>query len=116
MAFSGLSSAGVSGKMLALPTSGKYPPPSVALRQFNPAKTNGFTRLTKLLTPEEVGDMLRFSLSTVYRLVAERQIPFRRISGSLRFDETEIVDFINRGTVKPMVDVMSMKYEHAKDT
>jgi excisionase family DNA binding protein len=56
----------------------------------------------RLLTPDEVADLLRVSKTSVYRLVERRALPFFRVSGLLRFDQEDIEAFLGAGRVAPM--------------
>lgn len=56
----------------------------------------------KLLTPDEVADILRISKTGVYRLVERRVMRFYKISGVLRFDRRDIEAYIRRSCVEPM--------------
>ena len=58
--------------------------------------TLGFT----LLTPREAADMLRLSKASIYRLVEKREIPFHRVSGSLRFSQKDLEEYVSRGRVE----------------
>lgn len=48
-----------------------------------------------LITPEEVASILRMSKSSIYRIIEKRQIPFYKISGSLRFRKSDIDKYID---------------------
>jgi len=56
----------------------------------------------RLLTPDEVADLLRISKTGVYRLVERRVIRFYRVRGVLRFDLNDIQDFLREGCVEAM--------------
>ena len=43
-----------------------------------------------LLTPPEIADLLRVSLTTVYRLVNGRELPFYKVGQRLRFRRSDI--------------------------
>lgn len=45
---------------------------------------------TRLLTVEEVAELLRLRPRTIYNMVSRRQIPFRKAGRQLRFAEAEI--------------------------
>jgi len=55
-----------------------------------------------LLTPDEVAKVLRVSKISVYRLVERREIRFYRVCGLLRFDLSDVANFLNAGSVEPM--------------
>lgn len=56
----------------------------------------------KLLTPKEVADLLRISMTGVYRLVEGRKIRFYRVHGVLRFDLRDVEEYLRQGCVEPM--------------
>ena len=50
--------------------------------------------MKNLLTVQEVAEMLKISVSTLYRWVNKREIPFVKLGGKLRFNEDEIKTFV----------------------
>lgn len=54
----------------------------------------------KLLTVNEVAAILRVSNMTVYRLVKSRQIPAIRVGKNYRIKESEVNDYLSRGSQK----------------
>jgi excisionase family DNA binding protein len=56
----------------------------------------------KLLTLQEVADLFRVSKPTIYRMVESRILPFYRIVGSLRFNEDEMLSYLEGQRVMPM--------------
>jgi len=54
------------------------------------------SKRTVFLTPEEVAEWLRISKQTLYRLTGQRRIPFVRVGGAIRFDESDIQEYIER--------------------
>ncbi len=56
----------------------------------------------KLLTLQEVATLFRVSKQTVYRMVESRILPFYRIVGSLRFNEDEMLMYLESQRVVPM--------------
>jgi excisionase family DNA binding protein len=56
----------------------------------------------RLLTLDEVAELLRVSKTSVYRLVERRALRFYRVSGLLRFDHADIETFLGAGCVEPM--------------
>ena len=55
--------------------------------------------MKNLLTVQEVAEMLKISVSTLYRWVHKREIPFVKLGGKLRFNEDEIKTFILQNSV-----------------
>lgn len=51
----------------------------------------------KLLTVNEVANILRVSNMTVYRLVKSKQLPCIRVGKNYRIKETDVDKYINRG-------------------
>ncbi|MDY6796787.1 MAG: helix-turn-helix domain-containing protein [Actinomycetota bacterium] len=52
----------------------------------------------KLLTVNEVADILRVSNMTVYRLVKSGQIPAIRVGKNYRIKESDVNDYLSRGS------------------
>jgi excisionase family DNA binding protein len=57
----------------------------------------------RLLTPDEVAEILRVSKTTIYRIVERRVLRFYRISGSLRFALADVEEYLRQGCVEPVV-------------
>ena len=53
------------------------------------------------LTPLEAGDLLRVKLTTVYRWVQIRKIPFRKHGRILRFEKNSLLEWSKRTEIKP---------------
>jgi len=47
--------------------------------------------MTRMVTARELGDYLRLSSSTIYKLASEGEIPGFRIGDSWRFDMEEVL-------------------------
>ena len=56
----------------------------------------------QLLTPDELAKLLKISKNTVYRLVENRQIPFYKVGGGLRFSLKEVEEFIMKNRIEPV--------------
>ena len=54
-------------------------------------------KLPQFLTVKEVADLLRCKKRTIYDMVEQKRIPFRKVGGRLLFDLTEIIDWTKRG-------------------
>lgn len=52
----------------------------------------------KLLTVNEVANILRVSNMTVYRLVKSGQIPAIRVGKNYRIKENDVSDYLSQGT------------------
>lgn len=52
----------------------------------------------KLLTVNEVAQILRVSNMTVYRLVKSKQIPAIRVGKNYRIKESDVEKYLNRGS------------------
>lgn len=50
----------------------------------------------RLLTAEQVADVLGCHSRTVYRLAETRRLPFYRIGGLLRVSEADLEDYLER--------------------
>jgi excisionase family DNA binding protein len=46
--------------------------------------------MVRLLTPEELGNVLGVSVHTIYQWTSKRQIPFMKVGKLIRFSEMEI--------------------------
>lgn len=55
--------------------------------------------IMKLMTIQEVAELLRISKSTIYKMVMDRRIPFIKASGRLLFDEVEIRDWVKASQI-----------------
>jgi excisionase family DNA binding protein len=58
------------------------------------APTQGLIPPGEWLSPQELADWLHFSLSTVYRMVERGELPFFRVSKSLRFCRKDIENYL----------------------
>jgi excisionase family DNA binding protein len=54
----------------------------------------------RLLTVNEVAGILRVSNMTVYRLVKSGQIPAIRVGKNYRIKESDVNDYLSRGSTK----------------
>jgi excisionase family DNA binding protein len=54
-------------------------------------------KLPHFLRVEEVADLLRCKKRTIYDMVEQRRIPYRRVGGRLLFDLAEIIEFTRKG-------------------
>lgn len=54
-------------------------------------------KLPQFFRVEEVADLLRCKKRTIYDMVEQRRIPFRRVGGRLLFDLAEIIEWTKRG-------------------
>jgi excisionase family DNA binding protein len=61
----------------------------------------GSTGLPRLLTVEEVSDILRCSSKTIYRRVAKGELPAIRNGGRFLFTESEILAQFQARMVRP---------------
>ncbi len=59
-------------------------------------------RIRTFLTPDEMAECLAVSKTTLYRLVAKRQIPFYKIGGSLRFKKDEMEKYFDDCRIGPI--------------
>jgi excisionase family DNA binding protein len=55
-----------------------------------------------LLTILEVAEFLRVSVPTVRRLMEQRQIPFFKVGGSIRFTRGDIDSYLQKRQVQPI--------------
>ncbi len=54
-------------------------------------------KMPHFLRVEEVADLLRCKKRTIYDMVEQKRIPFRRVGGRLLFDLTELIEWTKRG-------------------
>ena len=57
---------------------------------------------TELLTPDQLRRRLNISKAGVYRLIYARQIPFHKVRGSIRFDENDVLAYLQQNRVEPI--------------
>ncbi|WP_394700273.1 helix-turn-helix domain-containing protein [uncultured Desulfosarcina sp.] len=63
---------------------------------------NGSNSNPNLITPDELKQILRISKTGVYRLVEKRSIPFYKVSGSLRFERNDVLEYLRNNRVEPI--------------
>lgn len=51
----------------------------------------------RFLTVNEVADVLKVSMATVWRLKHDGSLAFYKIGGSIRFDERDVMRFVDDG-------------------
>jgi len=51
------------------------------------------------LTAKEISKVLKISMSKLYKMTSCREIPHKKIFGSLRFDQKEIEKFLEQNCV-----------------
>ena len=54
-------------------------------------------KLPHFLRVEEVADLLRCKKRTIYDMVEQRRVPYRKVGGRLLFDLAEIIEWTKRG-------------------
>ncbi len=62
----------------------------------------GSNTITKLMTPGELSELLSVSKTTINRLVGKRIIPFYKVGGSLRFERSEIMEYLKDNRIEPI--------------
>ena len=73
-------------------------------------RTNDCIDMQKLLTPQELSDLLQIKLSTIRKWTHFQYVPYVKLGRFVRFKESEILKWIekkstrgsNRRTVKPV--------------
>ncbi|OGG51356.1 hypothetical protein A2704_03790 [Candidatus Kaiserbacteria bacterium RIFCSPHIGHO2_01_FULL_54_36b] len=58
------------------------------------------TPVIELLTVVEVAALLRISIPSVRRLQQGRHLPFIKVGGSVRFDKSDIVEYLKKERVE----------------
>jgi excisionase family DNA binding protein len=56
----------------------------------------------QLLTIAETAELLKIAAATVRRLQQQRQIPFIKVGGSVRFAVNDITAYLERRKVRPI--------------
>jgi excisionase family DNA binding protein len=54
-------------------------------------------KLPNFLTVQECADLLRCKKRTIYDMVEQKRIPYRKVGGRLLFDLDEIIDWTRKG-------------------
>lgn len=57
---------------------------------------------TELLTPDQLAKKLRISKAGVYRLINKRKIPFHKVMRSIRFDENDVLSYLQQNRIEPI--------------
>ena len=57
---------------------------------------------TELLTPPQLARRLNICKAGVYRLIEKRQIPFHKVMGSIRFDESDVLAYLQQNRIEPI--------------
>jgi len=55
---------------------------------------------TELLTPDQLAKKLRISKAGVHRLIYTRQIPFHKVMRSIRFDESDVLAYLQQNRIE----------------
>ena len=61
------------------------------------------TETLELLTVDEVTQLLKLSRGAVYQMRARKEIPYIKMGKRIRFDKTEILEWINKQRVKEYI-------------
>ena len=60
------------------------------------------TDLHKLLSVQEIADVLNLAKITIYKMVSAREIPFIKIGSRVLFDKNSTLDWIEEQSIKPI--------------
>jgi excisionase family DNA binding protein len=60
--------------------------------------------MDKMLTPEEVAQLLGVKKSTIYSWTHEGFIPFSKVGRLLRFQKEDVLDWVNKRSMKGRKD------------
>lgn len=55
-----------------------------------------------LLTIQEASDLLKLSVSTIYRLTSQKRIPFYKVGGKVLFDSEKLTAWLTGFAVEPV--------------
>jgi len=58
-------------------------------------------KLQKLLTVQQVSEIIQIHPNSLYRLCYQKRIPFTRLSGMIRFDPKAIEGWVEQGRIEP---------------
>lgn len=56
----------------------------------------------KLITPKDLAKIFNISGTSVYRLIDSRKIPIYKVGGSLRFNPTDINEYLKKVRINPI--------------
>lgn len=62
----------------------------------------GSNTIQELLTPDDLADFLQISKTSVYRMIDKRLIPFYKVKGSLRFDKSDVLEYLQNNRIEPV--------------
>jgi len=68
----------------------------------------------RLQTIEEVAQMIRFSVKSIYQLVHYRKIPYIKVSGALRFKTSDLETWLEENTFRPRTKTNGHKTSRSK--
>jgi len=63
--------------------------------------TRVFTDIEELVTAKELEALLKIDVKTIYRYVQNGFIPYVRIQSNVRFRKREIVEWLDRQSLRP---------------
>lgn len=83
------------------------PPPKKCKMKGDPVllfdnKSIGSGQTPELLTAADVAGLFNVSITSVRRLQQQRQIPFLKVGGSVRFLRSDIVQYLQKRRVEPI--------------
>jgi len=71
--------------------------------------------MNKLLTPQEVADLLSVRKSTIYQWTHQGYIPFVKLGKFVRFNQDKVMEWVERksilGRKKRCIEVKTLGYE-----
>jgi len=73
------------------------------------------TNMEKLLSPEELGELLNVSIHTIYQWTSKRHIPYIKVGKLVRFDTHEILEWLDTNTRKPESALLQKVGKHGKN-
>jgi excisionase family DNA binding protein len=71
--------------------------------------------MVRLLTPEELAEILGISVYTVYQYTSKRRIPYIKIGKLIRFSETEIEEWLQANTLETQSRLFERIKTHGKN-
>lgn len=73
--------------------------------------SNAAHELKELSSPEELAEYFGYSIATVYRFMAKRQIPFCKLGRGIKFKRDDVLKFIDDNRTDTIVKQL---YERKK--
>jgi len=70
---------------------------------FNKLMEIGSSTTQKLMTTDELAELLRMSKTSIYRFIEKRTIPFYKIGWKILFDQKDVDAYIAKNRIEPII-------------